>query len=355
MKKIVIFQISIAALVFLAAVCLLLGGKPGRAEFQLKEKKQAAALSGEQVPTTEAPKETVPPETEAPPETEPPQAIQMPEITWKTFAEGQSVTASRAFVYDCQTGQYLYTKGDAEETLYIASITKLFAIETAAAHLPLDREIKVTSGPLSYLPEAASRAGLQSGDVLTVEQLYGSILLPSGNDAAYVLAAATGREIAQNPDLPVSDAIAVFVQEMNQRAATLGLKNTHFENPVGFHSTTHYTCFDDLVTVAKRIWEMDAVMQFAALDKATITPVTGRAKALENTNALVNPNSQYYCPYAVGLKTGHTIAADYCLLAVFDIEGHRYIVGAFGCPGYNGRYNDALLLFNRYVIGQENF
>ena len=276
----------------------------------------------------------------------------MPEITWKKYPENQSITAKRAFVYDCQTGEYLFTRGEPQEKLYIASITKVFAIDTAAATMDPKEDVKAASGFMSYLPASASLAGIQSGEVLTVEQLYGSILLPSGNDAAYVLAIATGRKLAGDPTLPVSQAVDTFVAEMNRRTEALGLVNTHFENPVGFHSESHYTCFDDLVTISLQTLENDAVMQYTVLPKATIKPVSGREKALQNTNALVNPNSEYYCPYAVGLKTGHTIAAEYCLLAAFDIEGHRYIVGTFGCPGYNGRYNDALYLFNTYVINQ---
>ena len=365
MRKIIIMEAVVLAVLLVIALALTLKGPEddGTLQAQTVSTEQTIPSADSQtsappadtqpVPTTEptAYTELTGPPTEPP--TEPTEPFEMPEITWKTFPERQQVSAARAFVYDCQSESYIYTKGDPTEKLYIASITKLFAIDTAHPWLDPGEEIRVTSGPLSQYPPAASLAGLQSGDVLTVPQLYGCILLPSGNDAAYVMATAVGKKVANDPELSTTDAVKAFVEEMNRHAGELGLKNTHFENPVGFHSETHYTCFDDLVTISQRTLENESVMQYTNLPKVTVTPVIGREKKLENTNALVNPNSSYYCPYAIGLKTGHTIAAEYCLLSVFDIDGRQYIIGVFGCPGYYGRYSDSLLLFNTKVILQD--
>ena len=76
-----------------------------------------------------------------------------------------------------------------------------------------------------------------------------------------MIATAAGRKIASDPELSTADAVKVFVEEMNRHAGELGLKNTHFENPVGFHSETHYTCFDDLVTIARLTPDNEEVMQ----------------------------------------------------------------------------------------------
>ena len=68
-----------------------------------------------------------------------------------------------------------------------------------------------------------------------------------------------------------------------------------------------------------------------------------------NTNALIDPNSQYYCPYATGLKTGQTPSAGSCLLSSFSYEGKSYVIGVFGCPETDDRFEDTLQLFNRTV------
>ncbi len=362
MKKIIIMEAVVLAVLLVIALALTLQTPEDArnlptaviSETRMSPPSQTSGTtaSTRPAPSTELTEYTEPTEAETEPTTEPAEPFEMPEITWKTFPEGQQVSADRAFVYDCQSGSYLYTKGDPTEKVYIASITKLFAIDTARHWLDPNEEIRVTSGPLSQYPPAASLAGLQSGDVLTVSQLYGCILLPSGNDAAYVIATAAGKKVANDPELSTGDAVKAFVEEMNRHAGEIGLKNTHFENPVGFHSETHYTCFDDLVTIAQRTLENASVMQYIPLPKATVSPINGRDKVLENTNALVDPNSGYYCPYAIGLKTGHTIAAEYCLLSAYDIGGRQYIIGVFGCPGYYGRYSDSLLLFNTQVIAQ---
>ena len=68
-----------------------------------------------------------------------------------------------------------------------------------------------------------------------------------------------------------------------------------------------------------------------------------------NTNKIVNPDSSYYHPSCIGLKTGHTSTAGYCLLSAFEIDGRTYIVGVFGCPGYDDRFSDTLTLIDHYT------
>ena len=274
----------------------------------------------------------------------------MPQITWKDFDDSYVLTAGKAFIYDCQTESYLYCKGEPTDRVYIASITKLFSIYVASQYLDPAQEVTVGSGHLSRIHTNSSVAGLRIGEIVTVDQLYGGMLMPSGNDASYVLATAAGRACAEDPSLSVGTAIGVFVEEMNRQVQELGLVGTHFVNPDGYHNTNHYSCFDDLVVIAKLSMNNDIVMAYANTSTAIISPVVGRTKEWENTNPLINPSSEFYCPYATGLKTGYTITAGNCLLSTFDIEGKQYIIGVFGCPAYNSRFSDTLYLFNSIVI-----
>ena len=68
------------------------------------------------------------------------------------------------------------------------------------------------------------------------------------------------------------------------------------------------------------------------------------------TNALVNPESPYYCPYAVGLKTGQTPSAGSCLLSAFRMDDYELLIGVFGCPEEDDRFDDTLQLFNQIVL-----
>ena len=310
---------------------------------------------GVENPTTEATTEATTQATTEPvtePTTEATEPFVMPPITWATYPEERELTATKAFVYDLQKEEYTYLLGDPREQLWPASITKLFAIHVALQYL--DPQWQLTAGSiLERIPEDASTAKLEDGDVMTVEMLVQGMLMPSGNDAAYMIATEAGREIAGNPDLDIDAAVETFVLEMNRQAEVLGMTGTRYENPDGYHSEGHYTNFDDLVTVAKLVLENETIMKYAAIPKAAVQPVVGSDKDWINTNLLVNPETDYYCPYAIGLKTGQTDAAGSCLLSAFDIEGHKYIIGVFGSPLFNDKLDDTLQILNTYVMMTE--
>lgn len=353
-KTVVIIEIIIATLLLLAAIAVGVGIVLG---------KSIPGLSHEIVPTTETvaatetAESTVPSTAPTLPEeaTEPTEATEPPEeqesiITWKTFEVDRELTAARAFVYDCQTSSFLYLKGEASETLYMASITKLFSAYVATQYLDPEMLLTVSEDVLAMIPEDSSTAGLKAGEVLSVSQLIEGMLLPSGNDAAHMIAMAAGRELAGDPELPVADAVAVFVDEMNKQAKNYGLNGTRFANPDGYHHEEHYTTIRDLATIGELALRNELIMSFATVAKATITPVLGEEKEWLNTNLLINPEYEYYCPYAVGLKTGQTDAAGKCQLSAFDIDGKQYIIGVFGSAGFNERLDDTLQLFNSKVI-----
>lgn len=280
-------------------------------------------------------------------------AIPMPDITWKTFPPERVLTSTKAFVYDCGSESYLYLLGEPKEKIYPASITKLMSIHVASQYLDPDWELAAGS-ILDRIPEDASVAKLEKGDILTVDMLLEAMLLPSGNDAAYLIATEAGREIAGNPDLGVDDAIDAFVGEMNRQAQALGMTGTQYKNPDGWHDEAHFTCFDDLVTIAKVALKNETVKKYGTVPKTTVTPVFGHDKEWINTNLLVNPETEYYCPYTIGLKTGQTEAAGSCLLSAFDIEGRVFIIGVFGSPKFNDKLDDTLQLLNDIVMTGSN-
>ena len=336
MKKWLIFEIVVfvALLIFAAVVCV---GIPMGAFSE--DTPTEPVLQAE--PSTET---TVPVTA---PTTEP----TMPQITWAMYPEDRELTATQAFVYDCQSERFTYLMGEPEDRVWPASITKLFSVYVALQYLELDWEL-VAGSVLDRIPEDASTAKLEKGDVCTVEQLIEAMLLPSGNDAAYMVATEAGREIAGDSELDVDGAIDAFVEEMNRQAGQLGMTGTHFENPDGYHDENHYTNFRDLVTMAKLSMENELVMQYAKIPKETVTLASGEKEWI-NTNLLVNPETVFYCPYAIGLKTGQTEAAGSCLLSAFDIEGRYYIIGVFGSPTFDEKLDDTLQIFNTQVIGVE--
>ena len=277
------------------------------------------------------------------PTTDPTTEPTTPPPTWPTYPEDRELTAQQAFVYDCSTDEFLYITGTEEETVYLASITKLFTAHVALQYL--DPETEVTVGDeLDFLALGSSVATLDYGDVLTVEMLIQAMMMPSGNDAAYTLAVAAGRAIDGNPSLSASAAVNVFMSQMNQEANTRGMTNTHFINPDGIHDYDHYSSMGDLAILGKLALESPAIIRCCTVPRDIVTPIQGNSFPWKNTNELIDPASQYYCPVCIGLKTGQTPDAGSCLLSAFDLDGRQIIIGVFGCPETEDRFPDTLQL-----------
>ena len=280
-------------------------------------------------------------QTQPAPETAQPTETTEPEPTWWRYPADRTPTAKQAFVYDCQAEEFMHITGESEnDRVYPASITKLFTAYVALQYLQPEDEIEAGDA-LDLVGVGSSVAEIQKGDKLTAEQLVEAMLLPSGNDAACILAVEVGRKLADNPQMSASRAMQKFMDEVNRQAKANGMTGTHFTNPDGYHDSDHYTTHKDLVTIAKLALDTPAVMKYAVVPSEKIT-LGGKEVQWKNTNQLVVPESEYYCAYATGLKTGQTPSAGSCLLSSFDIKGHKYIIGVFGCPDIEDRFMDTL-------------
>lgn len=273
-------------------------------------------------------------------------------ITWQPIPTDRILTAKQYFVYDSNAEAFLSISESPQTRIYPASITKLVTAAVALQYLsPSD---KVTAGEaLNMVAAGSSVAELEKGDTLTVEQLIGGMILPSGNDAANVLAVEAGRKILNQPTADAASAINAFVKKMNEEATALGMTDTHFANPDGIHKEDHYTTYQDIVLMAKLAQANPAVMMYCGVAAFTEHTEAGRSLQWHNTNLLVDPESQYYCPYAIGLKTGQTPYAGSCLLSAFNVNNTGLIIGVFGCPDVESRFADTLQLLQMYMDGGE--
>lgn len=202
----------------------------------------------------------------------------------------------------------------------------------------LSPETEVTVGEALYtVPGDSSRAWLQLGNVLTVEQLIYGMLLPSGNDAARVLAAAVGHAISEDDALSDADAIDVCVAAMNAHAAANGMTGTHFVTPDGWHTQEHYTTMADLLILAQLSMADPLILQIVGTPQYTAT-FSGRTLVWKNSNMHLKEDSPFYLPDCIGLKTGYTVAAGRCLLSAYLVDGKVLIAGVFGCPDPNYTY-----------------
>lgn len=286
-----------------------------------------------------------------------PQPSEAEILAWTELTEGLTISARTYFVYDTKTSSFLASSAPAETKVFPASVTKLMTALVALEYLQ-PTEYVTAGREMEKISWDSSVAGIKKGDTLTVSQLIEGMMLPSGNDAAYVIAAAAGRKILKQDGADAFTAVDAFIARMNGKAQELGLYDSHFVNPDGMHSDNHYLSIRDLAKLGQ-----------LATENATIAKYTGLAvgnnpkydekntdenapRQWMNTNALLHPESVYYCSYAIGLKTGSTNAAGKCLLSAFLLEGKTYIVGVFGCPEDTMRFTDTLMLFLDYIVNE---
>ena len=158
------------------------------------------------------------------------------------------VKAPQCYVYSVNTGTMLYLKGRGE-ILYPASTTKLLTIMYALTLLSPD-ELVTPGDELSLVGEFSTIAYVRPNHTLTVEMLIEGMLLPSGNDAAYVLAAAAGRKLTDDKTVNGVEAVGFFVEGMNSYAKTLGMTGSHFTSPTATTTTS--------IIRRSRIWRSSA-------------------------------------------------------------------------------------------------
>ena len=298
----------------------------------------------ETVAPTEAP--TEPPET-VPEESEPTAyTINTKSEVYRVCQQlAETMDARQILVYDSNTDTILYSKSVEGGKLFPASITKLFTSYVALQHL--DSDAIVTAGDeLDLVHEGSSIAFISKGSQFRVKMLVEGMMLPSGNDAALVLATAAGRIIAGNENLSPTDAIAVFVDEMNNQAEQLGFEKSHFANPDGWHTGAHYTCLNDLARISKLALENEVIRRYMRRHSEETHAYSGQYIFWENTNLLVDPDSSYYRGDALGMKTGYTRPAGYSLMSAFSYEDGAIVVGLFGYTDKFSRFSDAIRLAN---------
>ena len=248
------------------------------------------------------------------------------------------------FVYDARASEMIYCNTAPLDKLYPASITKVYAAWVALMYL--ESEAVVTAGDeLRLIPSDSSRAFISKGCRLTVQMLVEAMLLPSGSDASYVLAAAAGRTIAEDKDLTPKQAVDIFLEEMNRQATVLELQNSHFMNPDGYHDEDHYMCPNDVAIIAALALENPVIAKYASLQQDAVQFESGEHITWYNHNQLIAPGSSYYSPQATGMKTGYTDQAGHCLLASFQQDQNTLIVGIFGSQQRYPRFETANQLF----------
>ena len=247
----------------------------------------------------------------------------------------QLIEAPSAVLMEKETGTVIYSR-DPDTRRSPASITKIMtlilifdAIENGKLHL--DDTITTSAYAKSM---GGSQVFLEEGETQKAETMIKCIVIASGNDASVAMAEhLSGTEQA-------------FVEQMNKRAAELGMKNTHFADCCGLtESRDHYTTAYDIALMSRElITRYPQILTYSSIWMEDITHVTRKGSSrftLTNTNKLLR--SYEGCK---GLKTGSTSIAKYCLSAVAERNGVTLIASVMAAPDPKTRFRDAASLFN---------
>jgi len=250
-----------------------------------------------------------------------------------------NITAANAIVINADTNETLYQKKGTDK-IAPASTAKMITALTVLDYCSPDDEMRV-GAEIELMHDDSSRAWLMQGDTLTVRQLLVALMLPSGNDAAYTLAVNTGKKIAGDKGLSNAQSIDVFMDKVNQKAKSLGAENSNFVVPDGYDADGQYTTAYDLAIIAKACLDDPCISEIVASYSSYEKWSNGREVTYNNTNELLNPNSPYYRPEVIGLKTGTSSLGGACIVSAAVINGNTYICAVMGSTE-DARFQDSI-------------
>ena len=253
------------------------------------------------------------------------------------------ITAANAIVLNADINETLYQKNGTDK-IAPASTAKMITALTVLDYCSPDDEMRV-GAEIEMIHDDSSRAWLMQGDMLTVRQLLIALMLPSGNDAAYTLAVNTGKKIAGDKGLSNAQSIDVFMDKVNEKAKSLGAQNSNFVVPDGYDADGQYTTAYDLALIAKACLDDPYVSEIVGSYSSYEKWLNGREVTYNNTNELLNPDSQYYRPEVVGLKTGTSSLSGACIISAAVINGNTYICAVMGSTE-NDRFQDSIDLID---------
>ncbi|MER6078165.1 serine hydrolase [Streptomyces sp. NPDC001833] len=252
-----------------------------------------------------------------------------------------TITAKGGFLMNSATGKTLFTKA-ADTKRLTASTTKVMTAKVvlSQSNLNLDSRVTVKQAVSDYIVSTgASSAGLIVGDKIKVRDLLYGMMLPSGCDAAMVLADKFGSGST------VSARTKNFISKMNTMAKSLGMTNTHFDSFDGISNGSNYSTPRDLTKVARSVMKnstFKTVVKTKSYTAKTITKTGSNRtmKTWQNTNTLLGWNG------TLGIKTGSGTEAKYCLVFAATKNGESVIGAVMTASSAANRTADVKKLIN---------
>lgn len=259
-----------------------------------------------------------------------------------SFAASVPISAESAILVESSTGRIIYEKNSTKQ-MFPASTTKIMTAILVIENCKLEDMVTISENAVNDVPSGYVTCNIQPGEEISVNDLLYALMVPSANDAAFALAE------------HVAGSVDAFADMMNIKAREIGCTNTHFVNPNGIHNDRHYSTAYDLYLIAKYCMQNETFRNLVAT-KEYILPATNKHeeadRVLYTTNDLINPNKSTYYKNAIGLKTGHTSMAGYCLISESYRDGLDFISVVLNSETDTKRFQDSVKLFD---YGYDNY
>ena len=239
-----------------------------------------------------------------------------------------TLTSHAALLMEKTTGQILYAQNE-HDALPPASVTKIMTVLLTmeaidSGRIALDDMVTVSAYAAGM---GGSHVFLAEGEQMSVDDLLKAVCVSSGNDAAVALAE------------HVAGVTELFVEQMNNRARELGMKDTHFVNCTGLTAEGHVTSAHDIALMSRELLlHHPEVRSYTTIWMDTLRNGTF---GLSNTNKLIR-----FYDGATGLKTGFTQEAGYCISATAERDGMELIAVIMKGNTSDSRNADAKTLLN---------
>ena len=235
-------------------------------------------------------------------------------------------------VMEATTGKILF-EHNAHQRMYPASTTKMMTLLLALESSHLNDLVTIPQSAAD-VPADSSLVPVHPGEQMTMDALLHGLIIRSGNDAANAVATLCAGDVGS------------FVDQMNAKAQLLGAKNTHFVNPHGYHDENHYTTAYDLALIARAGLTDPDFCRIVTCLSYTLPPTDDRpSDVLTCTHELFDPESEYYIPYAAGVKSGYTSAAGFCYVGAAQTKQGTLIAVVLHAPTRNRAWLDMDKLF----------
>ena len=252
-----------------------------------------------------------------------------------------SYNAKSLILVDRSNNEIFISKNENEQQLP-ASLAKLFVIEYAATIADLDSIVPASYEAISLTKPGSSVADIKTKDYF-LHDLFAAMLVPSGNDAAYVVADYCGGILSPQAARG-QERVNVFMDNLNIHLQEKGYSNTILYDPSGYDMDA-ITNVLDLNAVVNQLlkyqWFRDIVSQSSYM--ATLPD--GSTQTWKNTNTFLDPNSEYYNENVIGVKTG-SLSDDYNLVVLYKKYDKEFLICSLGSQSDSSRYDDVTYILH---------